>query len=86
MISTESERNLVRMCGGYPRMIERAIEQSEPFHVAEYAYLLAREFSKDYGNGEKITNNPSRLTIIGLVQNRLKQCLDILGINTVVRM
>ena len=86
VITTPEERDIVRELAFFPRVIQRSADQLEPFVIAEYTYLLAKAFSKDYGNGKKIVDNPSRLTLAKMVLARIEYCLGLLGIEPLVKM
>lgn len=86
VISSPEERAILMMLGSFPRVLERAEMLLEPSVIAEYAYLLAKAFSKDYGNGERISDNGSRLAIAEIVLDRLEYCAKLLGIDTLSKM
>ncbi len=86
VISSPEERAILMMLGSFPRVLERAEMILEPSVIAEYAYLLAKAFSKDYGNGERISDNGSRLAIAEIVLDRLEYCAKLLGMKTLSKM
>jgi arginyl-tRNA synthetase len=78
---TDIERLLLR----FPLVVERAISEYAPQHIATYALLLAREFNSFYGSNMIVdVNNKEtsshRLFLAETAFLGIKKSLDLLGI------
>lgn len=73
----------------FPEVVERAMSDREPHHVATYLIELAREFNSFYGNTMVLdggADEPYKLALAQATGNILKQGLWLLGIPAPDRM
>lgn len=76
------ERSLVRKIGEYPEVVENAVNELMPHHVATYLYELAQVFNRFYENS-RVVGDPREATRLKLVEsyaNVLKNGLELLNI------
>jgi arginyl-tRNA synthetase len=85
---TELERKFALLLSDYPEIFQKALTSQSPMEICNYAYELAREFSRFYENNQ-IVDDPRqshRLVLVIKFQTTLKSCLNILGIQEVQKM
>jgi arginyl-tRNA synthetase len=86
----EAERTLLWLAYRYPRELETATSQNEPFIIAAYCFELAKELNRYYEKHQILKSDPGiqqrRLWTIGLIENILTSGLGILGIYVPERM
>ncbi|MDI6825772.1 MAG: arginine--tRNA ligase [Candidatus Aenigmarchaeota archaeon] len=87
----ESEKNLVKKLAEFPDLVEKALIDFRPHYLCNYAYELATIFSEFYhvcpvlkAETEELRN--FRLTLVKATKTTLKNCLNLLGIETPERM
>lgn len=76
------ERSLARKISEYPEVVENAINELMPHHVATYLYELAQIFNRFYENN-RVVDDPRqniRLMLVSNYANALKAGLDLLNI------
>lgn len=83
-----SERILAAKLGEFPEVIEKAVAELLPHHVCSYLYELAQVFNRFYENSRIIDDRreASRLWLVGIYADTLKEGLGILGISAPDRM
>jgi arginyl-tRNA synthetase len=79
---TTDERTLLRKIGGYPEVIERAMQELAPHHICTYLYELAQEFNRFYEHNRVIGDEreAERAGLVELYARVLSDGLGILGI------
>jgi arginyl-tRNA synthetase len=79
---TTDERALLRKIGGYPEVIERAMQELAPHHICTYLYELAQEFNRFYEHNRVIGDEreAERAGLVELYARVLSDGLGILGI------
>ena len=85
VVSNDDERQLVLELLNFQPTVDKAAASLHPHYIADYLYGLAKMFSGFYGN-HKVTDNPSRLTLVTCVYQTLAAGLMLLGIETVEAM
>lgn len=91
IISHPLERELVLALRRFPESLTEAYQHREPSVIADYVYTLAQRFSTLYAelsiNGEQDESlKKSRLKIAFLTREKLKESLNLLGIECPDRM
>ena len=84
----KAERSLARKISEFPEVVDHAVAELMPHHIATYLYELAQAFNRFYEHNRVIDNERQAIRL-GLVEhyaNRLKQGLDLLGISAPDRM
>lgn len=78
----EGERSLVRKISEYPEVVDKAVDDLMPHHIATYIYELAQVFNRFYENNRVIGDERQlqRLALVQQYANTLKSGLDVLGI------
>ncbi len=82
------ERSLARKLTEYPEVVEKAVNELMPHHVATYLYELAQTFNRFYENN-RVVGDPRETLRLQLVQayaNVLKNGLRLLNIPAPERM
>ncbi len=89
-ISKAIERELLLACAQFPDVVESARVQLAPNEITEFAFKVAKIFSRFYNECEILTadavTRASRLMICALVHNLLERCLWLLGIEVPEKM
>ncbi|MEI9913815.1 MAG: arginine--tRNA ligase [Candidatus Saccharibacteria bacterium] len=82
---TDYERSLVRKLGEYPEVINKAVNELKPHHVAGYLYDLAQTFNRFYENSRVIGDERQnlRLALLKLYVSKLGDGLKLLGIEPI---
>ncbi|MBX4197610.1 arginine--tRNA ligase [Candidatus Saccharibacteria bacterium] len=77
-----NERSLARKIGEYPEIIQKAVSELMPHHVANYLYELAQEFNRFYEKSRIIGDEreAQRLQLVQAYQQVLQSGLGILNI------
>lgn len=78
----EGERALARKISEYPEVLQKAVNELMPHHVATYLYELAQTFNRFYEHA-KVVGDPreaTRLKLVQLYADVLKDGLGLLGI------
>jgi arginyl-tRNA synthetase len=88
---TLSERDLIIQAAKFPDSLERALSGLAPNEIADYAFELARSFSRFYAESEILTSaddtiRAQRLTLCKLTMALLEKALWLLGIQVPARM
>ena len=80
----EGERILARKISEYVEVIDRAVADSMPHHVANYLYELAQVFNYFYEHNRVIgeERQATRLALVEIYANTLRHGLHVLGIPT----
>lgn len=78
----ENERRLARKISEYPEVVEKAVDELMPHHIATYLYELAQAFNRFYEHSRIIGDEREalRLQLAKTYQQVLKNGLDILNI------
>jgi len=78
----EYERPLARKISEYPEVLEKAVHDLLPHHVAIYLYELAQAFNRFYELAKIVgdTREPVRLKLVELYAQVLQSGLNLLGI------
>lgn len=76
------ERSLVRKISEYPEVVDKAVHELMPHHIATYLYELAQIFNRFYEHNRVVGDEREqlRLSLVGKYANTLKAGLNILGI------
>lgn len=83
-----AERSLARKISEYPEIIEKAVNELMPHHIAVYLYELAQVFNRFYEQA-KVLDDPReaiRLRLVTLYADVLHDGLGLLGITAPDRM
>ncbi len=82
------ERSLARKISEYPEVVENAVEELMPHHVATYLYELAQTFNRFYENNRVIGDSRQglRLQLVQAYANVLKAGLELLNIPVLEKM
>lgn len=80
---TVGERSLVRKISEYPEVVDRAVADLMPHHIANYLYELAQIFNRFYEHNRVIGDErqSQRLALVERYADTLKTGLNILGIS-----
>jgi len=83
-----SERSLARKISEYPEVVEKAVSELMPHHVASYLYGLAQQFNRFYETSRIIDDERQevRLQLVKAYQQVLINGLGILNIAAPERM
>lgn len=84
----KSERNLVRKITEYPEVVQLAVNELMPHHIATYLYELAQTFNSFYEHN-RVIDDPReaiRLQLVKHYADTLKDGLELLGIHAPDRM
>ncbi len=84
----EHERSLARKIAEYPEVLQKSVNELLPHHICTYLYELAQAFNRFYEQA-KVVGDPrekTRLKLVELYADTLKDGLTILGINAPERM
>lgn len=83
-----AERTLARKISEYPEVVQKAVNELMPHHVANYLYELAQQFNRFYETSRIIDDEREtiRLQLVAAYQQVLKNGLNILNINAPERM
>jgi arginyl-tRNA synthetase len=78
----ENERSLARKIGEYSEVVDKAVAELMPHHVATYLYELAQTFNRFYEKNKVIGDEreTERLQLVHAYTETLKKGLSILGI------
>ncbi len=82
------ERTLARKISEYPEVVEQAVQDLLPHHIAVYLYELAQAFNRFYEHN-RVVGDPREATRLELVTHYadvLKDGLELLGIHAPDRM
>lgn len=84
----KSERSLARKISEYPEVVEKAVVELMPHHVANYLYELAQQFNRFYEASRIIGDEREviRLKLVKSYQRVLEDGLDLLNIEAPERM
>lgn len=84
----KNERSLARKIGEYPEVLEKAVSELMPHHVAAYLYELAQKFNGFYENSRIIGDERQvlRLKLVGSYTQVLKSGLNVLNIEAPEKM
>lgn len=77
-----AERSLARKIGEYPEVVEKAVNELMPHHIATYLYELAQTFNRFYETN-RVVGDPReslRLQLVRSYANVLKNGLELLNI------
>ena len=82
------ERELLFLISRFPEFVEKSAKNYDPSIMAEYALMLAKQFSKFYSTTRIIGSEEEekRLAIVKKYKEMLELVLGLLGIKTVDRM
>jgi arginyl-tRNA synthetase len=82
------ERSLTRKVSEYPEVIEKAVADLMPHYICTYLYELAQTFNRFYEHNRVVgdAREASRLQLVGLYADVLKDGLTLLGIAAPERM
>ncbi len=85
---TDGERSLVRKITEYPEVVDRAVADLMPHHIANYLYELAQVFNRFYEHNRVIGDERQslRLALLERYAETLKTGLNVLGISAPDRM
>jgi arginyl-tRNA synthetase len=90
LLNDPRERAVIKLLGEFPDVVQRAVRDSRPHYVANYAYSLAGAFNEFYQKLHvlKASKNmrPGRLALVKAVKTVLGTALDMLGIEAPERM
>lgn len=78
----EGERSLVRKISEYAEVVDKAVADLMPHHIATYLYELAQVFNRFYEHN-RVIDDPRQAVRLGLVQryaDTLQNGLELLGI------
>ena len=94
-----TETRLLHLVAKFPEVVAQAVRDLEPFHIADYAYRLAKSFSSYFsakdGSGAAqfpVAMEPDpalrcfRIALVQLVETALENSLRTLGIETLEEM
>jgi arginyl-tRNA synthetase len=78
----EHERSLARKISEYPEVLDKAVQDLMPHHVAGYLYELAQVFNRFYEHAQVVGDprEAGRLKLVELYTAILHDGLDLLGI------
>lgn len=78
----EGEKSLVRKLGEYPEVVNKAVSELMPHHIATYLYELAQVFNRFYEQNRVIGDErqAARLKLVTAYADVLKQGLNLLNI------
>jgi len=78
----EGERSLARKISEYPEVVDKAVNELMPHHVAGYLYELAQTFNRFYEHNRVIGDEreEARLALVNKYADTLKSGLNLLGI------
>jgi arginyl-tRNA synthetase len=78
----ENERSLVRKIGEYAEVVDKAVNELMPHHIATYLYELAQVFNRFYEKSRVIDDEREaiRLKLVEAYADVLKNGLGLLGI------
>lgn len=86
----EAEHELLWLAYRYPRELEAAATQNEPFVIAAYCFEVAKALNRYYENHQVLSAEhdvrDKRLWTVGLIESILTSALGILGIYVPERM
>jgi arginyl-tRNA synthetase len=76
------ERSLARKITEYPEVVDKAVNELMPHHIATYLYELAQTFNRFYENNRVIGDKRQALRagLVGKYAETLKDGLNLLGI------
>jgi len=76
------ERSLARKISEYPEVVDKAVIELMPHHIATYLYELAQTFNRFYENNRVVGDERQavRLGLVGQYASNLKSGLGLLGI------
>lgn len=76
------ERSLARKISEYPEVVDKAVVELMPHHIATYLYELAQTFNRFYENNRVVGDDRQavRLGLVGQYASNLKSGLGLLGI------
>jgi arginyl-tRNA synthetase len=76
------ERSLTRKIGEYAEVVDQAVNELMPHHVATYLYELAQNFNRFYENNRVVGDERQelRLNLVSSYADTLKNGLELLGI------
>jgi len=88
---SEGEKKLVKKLTEFPEVIRRSVRDLRPHYICNYAYELATTFSEFYHKcpvlkAETKELRNFRLTLVKTTKITLKNCLNLLGIETPEKM
>ena len=90
LLGEESAFQLLSLLADFFKTLERATEDNEPAHVSAYALDVAKAFSRAYNELKVIgADRPvaeARLLLFEAVRRVLKECIELLGMETIDRM
>jgi len=81
----EAEKELISQMMGFPEVLDEALKQYDPSHLANYAYGLAKSFHRFYHDHviydpENPTQSVSRLELVKRISFIIKKAMSNLGI------
>ncbi len=84
----KDERSLVRKISEYSEVIDRAVNDLMPHHIATYLYELAQVFNRFYEHNRVIDDERQdiRVVLVSKYADTLRDGLSILGVPSPDRM
>jgi arginyl-tRNA synthetase len=90
LLTEESAYKLVALMARFPAVLDKVIEEQEPYHLALFALEMAKEFSSSYRAlrvlGEPAELATARLTLFVRYKEVLERAIKLLGMRPVERM
>lgn len=89
-LNLPQEKSLLLLLADYPEIIANAVNELEPSGLAQYLFVLAKDFSSYYQDVSVINSSsdikPARLALVLAVRQVLVNGLSLLGIETMDKM
>jgi len=84
-IYNEAEKELISQMIGFPEVLDEALRQYDPSHIANYAYGLAKSFHRFYHDHviydpENLDQSASRLELVKRISLIIEKAMSTLGI------
>lgn len=91
VLQNDIEFELVKELSNFENIVSKALEETSPQIIANYVYNISKKFSFFYHecpvlNADNDSLKIARLALIGCVSQVMKNCLWLLGIDTVQSM
>ena len=84
LISGEQEKNIIKLLSNFNSVLNEALNQNKPHHIAKYALVLSQAFNDYYVKNKIIQEDKklmnSRVALITSIKTILETSLDLLGI------